>query len=1772
MFFERLKNSVFLYIAMAVIALVVFPYTLKADDDGDDSTPTADTPTIEATPVPTDTVVDTPTIEVTPVPTDTVVDTPTIEVTPVPTDTAGTPTIEVTPGQSDGPTDETTSTPTMDENPTEEDTPETTPTVTPTDNPAADSFEGVLSVDGSDNCSNSTAGDNATTVSVAKVCGPLNPATSNLWCISYAGGAIDYGGSSFGELWGTRLRVYIASDRVGSDLRFIGYIGNGSYYQWSAANYQVDGNIFTSSNAATADKGRWTPLGFVISSTQYIFVTVDDVYSGYCGDNCGDEFFDIEPGDCPATPTDVPTDTPTETFTDTPTETPTITSTETPTETPTPSVTDTPCTLTVSGIVQNSSGTPVPGANVQLLVTDGSSESEVTSAVTGSDGSYVMSGTITDSSLQYTVAVDCDGYDAYSASLQIQGCSPIQFNMVLTSTEQNNQQDSCNNDPVNTAMGQFFLDVTDLSVPGKAGLDFTFTRRYFGKLIPETGPFGVGWTHNWDVYLFPQGQDMVVHFSDGKYHLLNSNGAGGYTANNGFYYTLSQVQGLWQLIGNDGTVYAFDENLNLSSMTDRFGNAITLAYENGLLRQITDTTGQVYDFDSDTTTGLIQALHYPDPNSGGVQTLTFTYDDELLAGASGPGAGPDGYQASYDYDPSTMLMIMKKEPSSPKGYKNVRYTYDALGRFTAIYRESNNGGDAVGLPCSQFGYNANPDGSKQVGVTQDGYTKTIQYTSNNSWSGTVIGGVAAPRHWDANNQGLADVADMRGNVTRYTYYPGNQGRVQTSTDPTGVVITYQYDSYGFGIVTNKQTYDLNTGQTEYETNTVDNQGHITRTQITASNGGTSTITYSYDPSGFGQWTRMTDTDGHQFERDFDANGRLAKYKDLTDNLETDTTYDSLGRVKATTNLATGLVTTYTYDSAGNIVKTEYSGDGADSSTEAAYDDNGNRLWSEDANGNKTTYTYSTDGTENLLIETGPVLSQIGQAAYTRTNTYDPSTNQLQSMVTSGSDGRGGTYTQTHNYTYVQTGCGCAYPGKLQSDTVTNATVNGQTGISLTTNYTYDADGNYNQVTDPKGNISKYVYDTNSRLTSLTTGYGTSSARTIAYQYDGFGNRTKLIDGKSQATAFTFNGLNQMTAEAPPQGPSITYGYDGEGRLTLKHDRDNRAWSAIYDGQGRIDSESFLDGSGSNAGYSYAQGGIGDSTDQMKSATGSFGKISLTYGHMGRLASQSAQTPSRNLAMNYDLNGNMLGLAWANGQSTTSETFAYDEANQETKLVDWHGNQFNYYHDAAGHVTKVEYNAIQPNGSLKLLATGTFDYDGAGQQLDAIYTQAATGLIYASVKYAYDAAGNRTSRNTLATQASYGYDPLNQLVADANTADIRGNITFAYDGAGNRVNQAFAGNGTIAYSDNNLLNRIVGQTGASEGTIAYQFDAEGNVTQKVVTGASSNNGTTLFTWDGKNRLTQAAFTSTDDASQSYTIAYGYDYTNHRISRTLTKGSYTDTRGYLYYGNQLIEETKNGSTLAMYGWDQQGLISRTDANGNSLFYLWDGLGNCIGIIDQNGRLAQSYEYSAYGECLSGKDAVNAFRFVGRYGGMQDDETGLTYFVNRWYDSQAGRWISEDPIRWDAGTNHFEYVKNNPTMGIDWDGRFTVLATEFASPDDPENKSDGSGPVDGAALQAALPSRSADNRQISVSYLQEHAGASCGITALVVDTGPYNYTDPYWQTGTRPKAEAEFANKTTDDYGRIPSQPAGIDLTPAVMNALGITGPTGTRSATVTWEFVQ
>ena len=76
---------------------------------------------------------------------------------------------------------------------------------------------------------------------------------------------------------------------------------------------------------------------------------------------------------------------------------------------------------------------------------------------------------------------------------------------------------------------------------------------------------------------------------------------------------------------------------------------------------------------------------------------------------------------------------------------------------------------------------------------------------------------------------------------------------------------------------------------------------------------------------------------------------------------------------------------------------------------------------------------------------------------------------------------------------------------------------------------------------------------------------------------------------------------------------------------------------------------------------------------------------------------------------------------------------------------------------------------------------------------------------------------------------------------------------------------------------------------------------------------------------------------------------------------------------------------------------------------------------------------------------------------------------------------------------------------------------------------------------------------------------------IPAIIRDVGPWMIDDPYWETGTRPIAEKCYASKTPlpsgPQKGRVPSNPAGIDLSVALAEDLGISG-----MGKVSWRLVK
>ena len=74
--------------------------------------------------------------------------------------------------------------------------------------------------------------------------------------------------------------------------------------------------------------------------------------------------------------------------------------------------------------------------------------------------------------------------------------------------------------------------------------------------------------------------------------------------------------------------------------------------------------------------------------------------------------------------------------------------------------------------------------------------------------------------------------------------------------------------------------------------------------------------------------------------------------------------------------------------------------------------------------------------------------------------------------------------------------------------------------------------------------------------------------------------------------------------------------------------------------------------------------------------------------------------------------------------------------------------------------------------------------------------------------------------------------------------------------------------------------------------------------------------------------------------------------------------------------------------------------------------------------------SRQYDAWGRLEIGATA-SGYAFTGR---EWDAETGLNYYRARYYDPQAGRFISTDPIGLSGGINLYAYVGDDPVNATD------------------------------------------------------------------------------------------------------------------------------------------
>ena len=689
---------------------------------------------------------------------------------------------------------------------------------------------------------------------------------------------------------------------------------------------------------------------------------------------------------------------------------------------------------------------------------------------------------------------------------------------------------------------------------------------------------------------------------------------------------------------------------------------------------------------------------------------------------------------------------------------------------------------------------------------------------------------------------------------------------------------------------------------------------------------------------------------------------------------------------------------YTYDTNGNL-KSYTSLIGQQDSFD--YDDHDNMISSTDPRGNTTTYTY--DDHHNLLTSTSPegvvtsnTYNDFGLPTETRVGT---DTNYIRSTTA---------YDNASGIAISETDAlGNATTYTLDSTLRTRTAITDARN-SITT-YTYGSPADYGRlqsITTTGLNPVAYSYTSNGEIQTISRG-GTS----YNYSYDIWGRSRGLTVGASSLSTNVFNDAGLLAGVEYGNGFAVEYEYDNLDRLvavkTKPADSDtySTAYEYIYNGNGELYEErNYLTNRALLHEYDHSGRCV---ASVEKTFTGS--SASLTYG-----------TAVSTYLYHYDVNNNISRIQQSIAGSSWNMVYTYDKDNRGLTTTIGNDIVFTNSYDAIGRIQSKQIGLSTPYSIAVSYKNGV---NGSSSVLLDTYRNGADD----AYSYTYDANNNILSVAQGEASSSYVYDAANQLVRaniyNSNTDNYT--ATYTYDGNGNITAKS-------------IYPYTIGELGTATSTIQYGYETAGWTDQltsyngqSIVYDASGNPTTYLgqsLSWNGL-QLTGVGGN----------ISYSYD--KDGIRQTKTVG--TAITQYYYNGNVLMG-TYDGTNKLLFSYDEQSNVVAVNYNGTYYYYLRDGQGNIIKLIDGNGATVVSYSYDPWGACTtSGTMAstlgtLNPFRY---HGYVYDEETGWYYLSSRYYNPEVGRYLSADTLSLTGqgvlGYNMYAYCLNNPTTNYDPSG---------------------------------------------------------------------------------------------------------------------------------------
>ncbi|GEM_PF-4848993 len=669
------------------------------------------------------------------------------------------------------------------------------------------------------------------------------------------------------------------------------------------------------------------------------------------------------------------------------------------------------------------------------------------------------------------------------------------------------------------------FEVEEFTVPAQ-GPDLTFVRTYKASSFFE-GVMGRGWFHEYEISL-ELNQDssaVVIDGPRGELFYL-PNGQGGFTATkpNNFAELFSESTG-YRLRFKDGTIYRFDEQGKLQTISDRNQNAFSFAYnEFDLLSAITDASNQTTTFGYTLFSGGTWRLtDITDPFG---RTWYFVYHPgHTLFAVEDPLNQAENYYYNAEGD-----LAIRVDRSGAETFYN--YLTDEKRRLAS----RNIPGD-----IDRIDYEYGPGAELKL---TDGLSRVTKREFNAAGlllkETDSLGNITRYEYDGARN--LTKIIDARGKESIFTY--DEKGNLLTSQDPLMRTSSFTYELV-FNEVLSSTDGRGNTTYFRYDV-----EGNLTEIENPLSN----VTVFFYDE--FGNLTRSRDPLTHEtaftytsqglVETAADALGRTTRsVYDKRGNASQEIdplgsytlfSYDLLNRVTSVTDRV-GVVTGFAYtptgkmktltDHEGRVVMYNYdfaerlaSRIYPDGSLEQfSYDKANNVIQTQDRSGVIINYEY--DALDRLMKRIFPDNS-------TETFSYD----ELGRL-------RSASNLETGNFTFEYNDS-----SDLITESISKPAVR-------TLRFDYDSAGNRISRIDHKSRVTVFAYDPLNRMERITAADGT-----YEFRYDEASRLTKKILANGVTMDFSYDSADQLRSLVSRKASGqvlqeFGYDYDAVGSIRTK---------------------------------------------------------------------------------------------------------------------------------------------------------------------------------------------------------------------------------------------------------------------------------------------------------------------------------------------------------------------------------------------------------------------------------------------------------------------------------------------------------------------------------------------------------------------------------------------------------------------------------------------